>query len=83
MSNGPLAEQHNGSKHRIDIQHSVLYTEKKMKRKEKEKKEKKETDGSEELKPRKKSCLAVFCRAGNFLLKIRHYLKKCKPSDLY
>ena len=56
MSNGPLAEQHNGSKHRIDIQHSVLYTEKKktyIPRKKKKKKEKKETDGSEELKPRK------------------------------
>ena len=43
MSNGPLAEQHNGSKHRIDIQHSVLYTEKRkqiylVKRKRKKRK---------------------------------------------
>ena len=83
MCNGPLAEQHNGSKHRIDIQHSVLYTEKKKTYIPREKKKKKKEKGFGELKPRKKSCLAVFCRAGNFLLKIRHYLKKCKPSDLY
>ena len=41
MSNGPLAEQHNGSKHRIDIQHSVLYTEKKKTYIPREKKKKK------------------------------------------
>ena len=29
MCNGPLAEQHNGSKHRIYIQHSVLLYRKK------------------------------------------------------